>query len=521
MASGRRRAVAHDTSEREADRQRDSMFRRTSSLPAMPSPMSQSGTPLASSAKLQLAVGEVAFPSSSSHGPGNPNQTSPKWPSRPTLLGTGRQLGNSRMANTHNIDGSLTSSYYPHALRGDQRSASVGRLGVVAVSEVSALTLDTPRKGGEEAPKSFHEALKMRLKSSTALREAEVNRTFLTAYQSGIPSPRSEEKLDALLKSTADRAEQLRKRADEMHKEVLEAERKVERTNALKADRATETELQAMNPFEQAQRKIRDDKREEELKSMREEVQDTCTKLHRRWQGELVEVRDYKVLLREFKRLRLEKLYETLNQVRNGQQLRTCIREMIRHGAQRILQKLDAAMLPLEPWMCEVLVNSCHLEMRIEQAEERLLGLRRESLKPVKQDVESMLSQTKQERFESLCVRTWENRLGHLRDADVGACSAESTSAADAPASGNTVTEMRSTEADIAALRRLLQDMRYNTAVVVCNRVRQAQKAGGQQAGREASAWGSTVLALLVSEEFAFARMKEMQKSAPSSKYTC
>jgi uncharacterized protein YaaR (DUF327 family) len=324
-----------------------------------------------------------------------------------------------------------------------------------------------------------------------------------------------------LLKITAERAEHLRQRADELHKEVLEAERKVERTNALKADRATETALQAMNPFEQAQRKIRDDKREEDLQRMREEVQDACMKIHRKWQGELVEVRDYKVLLREFKRLRLEKLYETLNQVSNGQQLRTCIREMIRHGAQRILQKLDAAMLPLEPWMCEVLVNSCHLEMRIEQAEERLLGLRRESLKPVKQDVESMLSQTKQERFESLCTRTWESRLGHLRDADAGTSSAEGTAVADGSASSSTVTEMRSTEADLAALRRLLLDMRYNTAVVVCNRVRQAENAGGKLAGREASAWGGTVLALLVSEDFAFARMKEMQKSAPSSKYTC
>ena len=39
---------------------------------------------------------------------------------------------------------------------------------------------------------------------------------------------------------------------------------------------------------------------------------------------------------------------------------------MIRNGAQRILQRLETAKLPLEPWMREVLLNCCYVEIRIE-----------------------------------------------------------------------------------------------------------------------------------------------------------
>merc|ERR1719263_2374550 len=145
-----------------------------------------------------------------------------------------------------------------------------------------------------------------------------------------------------------------------------------------------EGELQALNAFERSQRRIQEDKREEELQKLR----------------------DYKVLLVEFRRLRLEKLQETLGRVQDGRRLRACVREMVRHGAQRILNRLEQASVPLETWMREVLVNSCHLELRIEDADNKLLKLRRQALGPVKDEIKDMVNSSKDSRFEALCART-------------------------------------------------------------------------------------------------------------------
>jgi len=253
---------------------------------------------------------------------------------------------------------------------------------------------------------------------------------------------------------------------------------------------------------------------------------------------------------------------------------------MIRHGAQRLLQRLEAANLPLEQWMREVLVNCCHLEIRIEDAEATLLVMRRQALKPVMGEVQAMLAQSKQERFEQLCTRTWlmrnqqrqQNhglRLPQLLGSDSmkqrgddgeeaelemlrtvsgshavddlthtmgldgmlgisdGKDSMNGSNGFPTASLGRRIVvpeqvanEMRSAEADLTAMKRLLADMRHNAAAVICNQIRQAEKSGGREASRNAMDWGRNILMLMVHEDFAKATMKELQKSAPTAKLT-
>lgn len=459
-----------------------------------------------------------------------------------------------------------------------RRARSTGHL--LEVLEVRDLSGDRPLKGDMELPRSPHDALLMRLKSRAARQEAESHRHFLAAYRiaaAGGPGPQQqdcEERLESLIRATERRAEELRQRSEELQREAQEAERQLERMNTMTVARATEAELQAMNPFERSQRRIQEDKREEDLSRQKDESQAQYAKVHRRLQSELIELRDYKVLLQEFRHLRLERLNDTLGRVVDGRKLRACVREMIRHGAVRMLQRLEAAELPLEPWMREVLVNCCHLEIRIEDAEAQLLHLRRQALHPIHADVQAKLNQSKQERFEQLCARTWQLRQQQAQrqpqlpsqqlqlqsqlpppsqtaQQDAGAAMLEAPSfpepAASAPGAdgmgknagstagrgdlGSTlgvwsaapetaVTRMRSLEADVAALRRLLSDMRHNSAAIICNQIRQAEKAGGRDASRQAMEWGRRMLMLLVSEDFAKTTMKELQKSAPTAKLT-
>lgn len=291
---------------------------------------------------------------------------------------------------------------------GVRRSASTAE-----IEEVRALTKDEPYSEQEpsQGKGTDHGNLMMRLKSREARAKAEANKDFLQQYRTcEEPNTKSDDRLDKLLQATAARADELRLRSEELQVEATDAERRLERANAQNVLRATDAELMTMDQFAKTQRRIQEDKREEELQRQRDEAQQNWVRVHRKLQSELIELRDYKVLLREFRRLRLEKLQETLSRVNDGRKLRSSVREMIRHGAQRILNRLEQAAVPLELWMREVLVNSCHLELRIEDAEGKLLKLRRKALGPVQSDIQDMLSQTKQERFEALCVRTWECR---------------------------------------------------------------------------------------------------------------
>jgi len=458
----------------------------------------------------------------------------------PALAGARLQLGS---APSFKKDSAVVplpvASYSRKALgsRGASRSESMPVFR--EVTEVRSLAGDMPMKGDMDRPRSAHEALMLRLKSRAARNEAENSRQFLSQYRcnskGGLSASQHDQKLDQLLKNTAQRAEELRKRADVLQEEVSDYERRLERINTQTVARATDGELQAMNPFERSQRRILEDKKEEDLHRQREEAQSEYAKVHRRLQSELIELRDFKVLLREFTRVRLEKLYASLGKVTNGRQLRTIVREMIRHGAQRILQKLEAAGLPLENWMLEVLVNCCHIEMRIEDAEVRLFALQKVELQPKKSNIEGMMSQSKQERFEKLFARAWEPAELRKEGAqtasawsdDEGALDTMGTMTAELGASirfedarneqAEAEQAVKSVETELAALRRLLKDSRQNAAAVICTRVRQTElgSGGGLGTSKEAMEWGSRTLSLLVSEEYAKITLKELRKSAP------
>merc|ERR1719463_966951 len=82
-----------------------------------------------------------------------------------------------------------------------------------------------------------------------------------------------------------------------------------------------------------------------------------------------------------------------------------------------------------------------------------------------------------------------------------------------------TAAEMHAVEADIAAVKRLLTDMRANAAAVICHQIREAEKTGGRVSAKEAMEDGFRKLKLLVNEDFAKTTMKELQKSAPQGKF--
>jgi len=454
--------------------------------------------------------------------------------------------------------------------KNQKRSASATHFEVL---DVRGLTGDMPVRANEDpgsANRGEHGNLMMRLKSREARAKAESNREFLAKYRkSGEPDAKADDFLDKLLRATAARSDELKRKSEEYQVEAADAERKLERANAQGVSRANETELQAMNPFERSQSRIKEDKREEELQKLRDEARANYVRVHRRLQNELIERRDYKVLLVEFRRLRLEKLQETLGRVRDGRRLRSCVREMIRHGAQKILNRLEQASVPLETWMREVLVNSCHLELRIEDAEAKLLKLRRLALTPVKDEIQEMVGASKEGRFEALCQRTWENRRSSSGGDEMGQSASSFrhpsphqgddgdsdhrymistqgsqgfnttgqsfTSGPNAGFRGTTsmngtgksfvtrvpddiAAEMQTVEADIVAVKRLLTDMRGNAAAVICHQIREAEKSGGKGVGKDALDEGFRNLKLLINEEFAKTTQKELQKSAPHGK---
>lgn len=484
----------------------------------------------------------------------------------PTLKGSLASDAMTALGSRSGFLGGLGGGAGSKSTTSQRRSLSTSHIDIM---EVRALAKDEPYSAEQDpnnTNKSEHGTLMMRLKSREARAKAESNRDFLKQYRTGgATDSQADTRLDKLLKSTASRADELRLKSEELQVEAADAERKLERANAQSLNKASEQELQAMNPFERSQRRIQEDKREEELQKLRDEAQANHVRVQRRLQNELIELRDYKVLLVEFRRLRLEKLQDTLGRVDNGRQLRACVREMIRHGATRILGRLEQASVPLETWMREVLVNSCHLELRIEDAEGKLLKLRRQALGPVKTEIQEMVGASKQERFEALCARTWDNRrrasdeqqpmVGHRpagahegEDGESGAGDDNSIhrhqgsymSGQSGPNAGFRSTaplggtqksmfatrvpddvsaEMHTVEADIAAVKRLLTDMRANAAAVICHQIREAEKTGGRISAKEAMEDGFRKLKLLVNEDFAKTTMKELQKSAPQGKF--
>eukprot|EP00933_Yihiella_yeosuensis_P071277 TRINITY_DN79481_c0_g1_i1.p1 TRINITY_DN79481_c0_g1~~TRINITY_DN79481_c0_g1_i1.p1 ORF type:complete len:519 (-),score=110.25 TRINITY_DN79481_c0_g1_i1:485-2041(-) len=436
----------------------------------------------------------------------------------------------------------------------DRVSALQKQLKRDTVNDVRALGGDGPIKGEEFRDRGEirtpHEALLARLKSRAARIEAEKMRDFLGQYrgsaEAGIDSP-MDKHLDSRLQAMEQRVEELKQRSEELQTEAKDAEAKLEHANALNnGSRIAEQELQQMNAFERSQRRIQEDKREEEFQKQRDEVQAIYAKVHRRLQSELIELRDYKVLLREYRRIRLERLAEMLASVKDGRQLRHCVRVMIRNGAQRILLRLGDAKINLEEWMLQVLVNCCHVEIRLEDTEVKLLSLRRQALKPVRSEVKAMIEKTKAERLESLWTSTSQaqqtqglnvdSNLGESGTYFDGTASVDAGTLSRASVSENktlngtavvrpemppeVIADIRAAEAEVRALRDLLNDMRHNAAAVICNQIRQGEKGtlngGPQKTYKELLQWGKYSLALLVSEDFAKTTMKQLSKLAPT-----
>jgi hypothetical protein len=213
--------------------------------------------------------------------------------------------------------------------------------------------------------------------------------------------------------------------------------------------------------------------------------------------------------------------------------------------------------------MCEVLVNCCHLEIKIEDAQKRLKPLQEGALEPLQEQVERMSGQSKDARFRRLCAWTWDN-LREEPDAanpwrQPSSLVANSGESGDEDADGFSTTlsptlpqrrvtrgvlpfmngsvseqrkvrggddyfdedpqlvsqfasehpEVLTAEAEVLELERLLHDTRRNAAAVVCSRMQHEKSLGLD--------WGRHMLTLLVSEEYAGAAIKKLKRSQPQA----
>eukprot|EP00929_Paragymnodinium_shiwhaense_P008091 TRINITY_DN11200_c0_g1_i1.p1 TRINITY_DN11200_c0_g1~~TRINITY_DN11200_c0_g1_i1.p1 ORF type:complete len:548 (-),score=174.83 TRINITY_DN11200_c0_g1_i1:167-1810(-) len=440
-----------------------------------------------------------------------------------------------------------------------EKSASTGflRSKARAIDDVKALGSDKPyNPDRDNGPKTPHELLMSRLQSRQARVEADNTKDFLVQYREdakrGVSSTAGAQKdaqLEELLRNASERTEFLSRSVEALQEEFREAERVSEKMNALKPNVTPEMDLQALNPFERSQRRIQDDKIVEQLQHRKEEAAKNLANAYRNWQADLVDLRDQRVLLAEFRQARLSKLETQLGVAREGSRLRACVREMIKLGDDKLIQKLENYGPPLETWMREVLVNLCRIEVQAEEMEKRLSTLREVALRPKKADIEDMMCISREDRAVRLCRKTQEmmedmrasgagffgNRLpspdeeGGLVDlSDVvkhfpPALRAPSQQEQDAvpPVSWQELEngslsademEMRRVATEVQTMRRLAADIKENTAAIVCNRMRQENKQSG--ASLEATwQWGRGILTLLVSEEFSKRVLKQIMKS--------
>lgn len=370
--------------------------------------------------------------------------------------------------------------------------------------------------------------------------------------------------MNEIIRTTAAKVEELQEYTDKLSVEDGDLSRKLERVLETSVQREPDEELMHMSVFERQQVRIAEDKKEEILKRQRDEVQTAFVRVHRRLQSDLAEMRDYNVFLQEIRTLRLEKLQESLAKESDGRRLRALVREMIRHGAQRVLQRLEQAAKWLEPWMREVLANSCHIEIRIEDGESKLAALRQRALGPVSTDLQALSQQTKQQRLDVLQqdIQHFASSAASLSRVSSPAASPagggrpasllpdEGDAQRDRPATTpvaslleapqlsrrlskpqasvanlsrvaeDASSRIKAAEAELAALRRLLQDMRHNAGAAVCFRIRQAERASGkdQQSKDDAHAWGVAMLTVLVSEAFAKETLKAMEQATGGKK---
>lgn len=251
---------------------------------------------------------------------------------------------------------------------------------------------------------SPHDTLVSKLKSRAARHEAEIGRFFLDTFRASVgrSTPAAQlkldEQLDALIQKTEQQIHEIENRAEEIRVEMVEAEAALAKVNARKA------ELRSLSKEERSASALK-------IKAINEDFDAATAKFHqvkRKLQSDVYEMRDFRMLLSVYKKLRLDKIEESMRTAEDGHRLRACIRDYMRFGGQRILQKLEtSAPVPLEPWMCEVLVNMCHVEVQLDDLEHRLLTIRQDALEPVKNQMQTMMSFNYEERFQILCDKTW------------------------------------------------------------------------------------------------------------------
>lgn len=442
--------------------------------------------------------------------------------------------------------------------------------GAVSASALDAVTsvrnLSTPLLGqrSEAASERMqtggpHDALMQRLKSRPVRTEADSHKYFLNKYRRpGGSTTASDVKMNDIICRTAAKVDELRDYTERLSVEDQELANRLEALMQKQIHRDTDEALMHMSVFERQQVRIAEDKKEEILRGQRDEVKGAYVRVHRRVQSDLAEMRDYNVFLQDIRAVRLEKLQESLSTEGDGRRLRALVREMIRHGAQRVLQRLEQAAKWLEPWMREVLANSCHIEIRIEDGEGKLAGLRQRALGPVSKDLQDLSQQTKQERLDALQqdIQHFTSPAVHLAACLSRVSSPPATSPAgddrsrvSSPARERPATtpalpptakpppegwrsnpksrleddassRIKAAESELTSLRRLLQDMRHNAGAAVCFRVREAERASGKskQAQEQAHTWGVMVLTVLVSEKFAQETLKAMQQATGGKK---
>eukprot|EP00929_Paragymnodinium_shiwhaense_P080728 TRINITY_DN42117_c0_g1_i1.p1 TRINITY_DN42117_c0_g1~~TRINITY_DN42117_c0_g1_i1.p1 ORF type:complete len:611 (+),score=170.21 TRINITY_DN42117_c0_g1_i1:92-1924(+) len=419
---------------------------------------------------------------------------------------------------------------------------------------------------GDLTPRSRHQRLMRQLRSRTVRAEAEHTKSLLQDYRC---RPLNDAlvtfkcpldiQLAKVIESSMARMEELQAKLGAAERASEQADWQCQLATSKEAKAADEPDLKPdMKNLTFAQKnelRKKELKRQEELARRCQQALQKREECHQATQDLTTELRDCRMLLEEYKKARLEKFQKALLRAQGGTRIRRCVREMIRLGAQRVLCRLEEAGPALEPWMREVVVNMCHVELKLESLEKQQSRLRRVALQPVNEAIEEKCGQKAVDRVEDLCRQThksmrsiraegggiFEIRLAQQDDFAAGdpwavvATPDQEDGVTSAllekyetggeklppvPEMAPRATEsLQTVQREVADLRRLLEDMRQNVAAVVTNRMRQYEKQRSHTA-LQVSAWAWSVLSTIVSEDFAKTVMKEVKKATPQGKLT-
>lgn len=377
------------------------------------------------------------------------------------------------------------------------------------------------------------------VKSAIAIKLVKDCKGFLREYQRiDVPSQDEEERLAKLINSTADHCNELQKKTMICQQEASDAEAHLKYIKIKEVPRKTEAQLRAMTSFEKMQQLTLEDKMEEDLQREKEEAQHNYSTTVKRLNHSLIELQDFRVIQRELERLKIDKLSDALKYVSEGRLVRACIRGLIQHGAERLLQRLDVLPVSLDSWMRECVINMSYLELKIEDAEARLAE-RRQTMMISTKSLQDLAGQTIEQRVEAkkisnhpsshqdALVRKKTEETEGLRKRDTkfawidGVPDAEDLTRSlskdpalngDSRISNSAMEEMQDYTAEIKAYRQQIADMKWSVASIISQSIIKA-KTKSREKGRQAVRDGMKVLSCLTSEEFAKFSLKEMQKT--------